>query len=171
MIKHKKEILKELSKEQLIYLIEQMNHSLFLISCVCVDESKWHIESDEAVDKIRNCIYDMPSLHDAEKLKNFIDMKIGKKSIKEYREFLELDSDEEDVYYVDPEEDTVLYKIKEFRKCMTDEKEHELTGIYSSELAHRIDREIMEAKNELIDDLLHYFDSYFEDFIYEECEE
>jgi hypothetical protein len=38
--KHDKETLSQLSKEQLIYLIEQLNHSQFLISETCVDESK-----------------------------------------------------------------------------------------------------------------------------------
>ena len=35
-----KEILNELSKDQLIYLIEQYYHSQFLISEVCVEEYK-----------------------------------------------------------------------------------------------------------------------------------
>ena len=40
MCKHDKETLSQLSKEQLIYLIEQLNYSQFLISETCVDESK-----------------------------------------------------------------------------------------------------------------------------------
>ena len=40
MCKHDKETLSQLSKEQLIYLIEQLNNSQFLISETCVDESK-----------------------------------------------------------------------------------------------------------------------------------
>ena len=65
----------ELSKEQLIYLIERLIYSQNLISEVCVEESKLHIESDEAVDKIHECIYDMPSLYNATDLKAFIDLK------------------------------------------------------------------------------------------------
>ena len=72
MINHDKQVLSELSKEQLIYLIEQLTHSQDLISIVCVEESKWHIDSDKAVDKIRDYIYDMPSLYDADKLKAYI---------------------------------------------------------------------------------------------------
>ena len=49
MTKHNKQVLSELSKEQLIYLIEQLVHSQFLISEVCVDESKWHINTDKAI--------------------------------------------------------------------------------------------------------------------------
>lgn len=91
MTKHDKRTLNELSKEQLIYLIEQMNSSLFLISEVCVDESKWHIDSDKAVDKIRGYIYHMPSLYDATETKAYIDMKMEKISVEEYRKIIGLD--------------------------------------------------------------------------------
>lgn len=91
MINHDKQVLSELSKEQLIYLIEQLTHSQDLISIVCVEESKWHIDSDKAVDKIRDYIYDMPSLYDADKLKAYIDMKMEKISVKEYRRIIGLD--------------------------------------------------------------------------------
>lgn len=91
MTKHEKQVLSELSKEQLIYLIEQMNHSRFLISCVLVDESKQHIDSDKAIDKIRGYMYDMPSLYDANELKAYIDMKMEKISAKEYRKIIGLD--------------------------------------------------------------------------------
>ena len=77
MTKHNKQVLSELSKEQLIYLIEQLVHSQFLISEACVDESKWHINSDKAINKIREYIYDMPSLYDVTELKAYINMKIG----------------------------------------------------------------------------------------------
>ena len=77
MTKHNKQVLSELSKEQLIYLIEQLVHSQFLISEVCVDESKWHINSDKAINKIREYIYDMPSLYDVTELKAYINMKMG----------------------------------------------------------------------------------------------
>ncbi len=91
MTKKDKEVLKELSKDQLIYLIEQLNHSLFLISETCVSESKCHIGSDKAIDKIRGYIYDMPSLYDATELKAFIDMKMEKISVEEYRKIIGLD--------------------------------------------------------------------------------
>lgn len=91
MTKNEKKVLNELSKEQLIYLIEQLNHSQFLISETCVDESKWHIESSKAVDKIRRYIYDMPSLYDATELKAYIDMKMEKISVEEYRKIIGLD--------------------------------------------------------------------------------
>lgn len=90
MTKHDKEILSQLSKEQLIYLIEQLNNSQFLISEICVDESKCHIDSDKAVDKIRGYIYDMPSMYDAEELKAYIDMKMNKISVEDYKKIIGL---------------------------------------------------------------------------------
>lgn len=86
-----KEILKELSKDQLIYLIEQYYHSQFLISETCVDESKQHISSERAVEKIRNRIYDMPGTYDVDTFKAQIDVKIGKITVDEYRKILGLD--------------------------------------------------------------------------------
>ena len=91
MTKHDKETLKKLSKEQLIYLIERLNHSLALIGTVCVDESKRHIDSDKAIDEIRNYIYDMPSMYNATELKAYIDMKMKKISIQEFRKILGLE--------------------------------------------------------------------------------
>ena len=89
--KHQKQILNELSKEQLIYLIEQQDRSLRLIGEVCVDESKLHIDSKNAISKIRNYIYQMPSLYDATEIKAHIDVSIGKISIQEYRKIIGLD--------------------------------------------------------------------------------
>ena len=88
MTEWKKELLSTLSTEQLIYLIEQMDRSLCLISIVCVDESKGHIESEAAVRKIRDYIYDMPSAYNETDLKAHIDMKMGKITPKEYRKIL-----------------------------------------------------------------------------------
>lgn len=90
MTKHDKETLSQLSKEQLIYLIEQLNHSQLLISETCVDESKQHIDSNKAVDKIRSYIYNMPSMYDAEELKAYIDMKMNKISVEDYKKIIGL---------------------------------------------------------------------------------
>ena len=86
-----KEILNELSKDQLIYLIEQFYHSQFLISETCVDESKCHISSENAVQKIRSYLYDMPSIYNVEHFKAQIDLKMGKITVEEYRKILGLD--------------------------------------------------------------------------------
>ena len=86
-----KEALNELSKDQLIYLIEQYYHSQFLIGEVCVDESKRHISSEQAIQEIRNYLYDMPSTYNVDNVKGQIDMGIGKITVDEYRKILGLD--------------------------------------------------------------------------------
>ena len=86
-----KEILNELSKDQLIYLIEQYYHSQFLISEICVEESKQHISSEKAVEEIRSYLYDMPNTYNVDNFKAQIDMKMGKITVDEYRKILELD--------------------------------------------------------------------------------
>ena len=86
-----KEILNELSKDQLIYLIEQFYHSQFLISETCVEESKQHISSEKAVQKICNYLYDMPSTYNVDNFKAQIDMGMGKITVEEYRKILGLD--------------------------------------------------------------------------------
>lgn len=69
MTKHDKEVLQELSKEQLVYLIEQMKSSLCKIGEACVEESKGHRTPEEAIEDIRGYIFNMPSLYDAERAK------------------------------------------------------------------------------------------------------
>ena len=83
-----KEPLMTLSKEQLIHIIDKCDHSFFLISEVCVDESKMDISSDKAVEKIRNYIYNIPSCLDEKELKAEVDYEMGKISSKEYREII-----------------------------------------------------------------------------------
>lgn len=91
MIKSQKEQLHQLSKEQLVYLIEQLNHSQFLIGEACVDESKRHIDSCDAMDKIRKYLYYVPSMWRTEDLKAYLDMKMGKISEYEYRKIIGLE--------------------------------------------------------------------------------
>ena len=91
MTNHLNDILNELSKDQLIYLIEQFYHSQFLISETCVDESKQHILSENTVQKIRSYLYDMPSIYNVEHFKAQIDLKMGKITVDEYRKILGLD--------------------------------------------------------------------------------
>ena len=86
-----KETLNELSKEQLIYLIEQYYHSQFLIGEVCVEESKQHISSEMAIEKIRKYLYDMPSTYNMDNFKAQIDIGMGKITVDEYRKILGLD--------------------------------------------------------------------------------
>ena len=74
MTKHDKEVLGELSKEQLVYLIEQMKCSLCKIGEACVEESKGHRPPEKAIEDIRGYIFDIPSLIDAMRAKETIDL-------------------------------------------------------------------------------------------------
>ena len=86
-----KETLNELSKDQLIYLIEQYDYSQFLIGEVCVEESKQQISSERAIKKIRNLLYDMLNTYNVDNFKAHINLKMGKITVDEYRKILELD--------------------------------------------------------------------------------
>lgn len=68
-----KENLQQLSKEQLIFLIENLVRSQTLIDEVCIEESKLHIDSDKAVSEIRNHLYHIPNMHSLTALKAYID--------------------------------------------------------------------------------------------------
>lgn len=91
MTEHRKELLTTLSKEQLIYIINRMDHSFFMISETCVDESKRHISSANAVAQIRNYIYDMPSTYNEKDFKAHIDFEMGNITLQEFRRILGLD--------------------------------------------------------------------------------
>lgn len=79
MTKHDKEVLQELSKKQLIYLIEQMKSSLCKIGEACVEESKGHRPHEQAIEDIRGYIFNMPSLVNAERAKIEIDLMMENK--------------------------------------------------------------------------------------------
>ena len=68
-----KEVYKDLTKEQLIYLVEQFKHSMFFIGETCIDESKNEIDSHVAVARIRK------------NLAKWIDYKRGMISVEDYR--------------------------------------------------------------------------------------
>lgn len=91
MIEEIKEVLNALAKDQLIYLIEQYYHSEFLIGETCVEESKQHISSEQAVQNIRKYLYDMPVKYNVDDTKALIDLNMGKISVEEYRKILGLD--------------------------------------------------------------------------------
>ena len=78
------------SKEQLIFLIDKYWSSMCYICEVCVNESKMHIFSEKAVNKIREELrsLDFPFSSDSERLSAFIDYKMGKIDISEYRKIL-----------------------------------------------------------------------------------
>lgn len=78
------------SKEQLIFLIDKYWSSMCYIGEVCVDESKMHISSERAINKIREELrsLDFPFSSDSERLSAFIDYKMGKIKMTEYRKRL-----------------------------------------------------------------------------------
>ena len=83
-----KKILNALTKEQLIFLINQYQHISFIISEICVDESKRHISSEQAIEKIRkelrNCNF--PSCVSIERFISYLDYKMDKITLGEYKE-------------------------------------------------------------------------------------
>ena len=91
MVDFKKQILLQLSQEQLVYLIDKLEHSLAIIGEICVEESKQHIDSSDAIDEIRENIYLLPSLYNLAEAKAYIDMKMGKITPIEYRKLIGLD--------------------------------------------------------------------------------
>lgn len=88
MTQHTKEFLNTLSKEQLIHLIDKMQHSLFLIGETCVDVSKGHIDSDNAIQDIRNYIYHFPAMSNTKNFIATIDLDMGKITKEEYRKIM-----------------------------------------------------------------------------------
>lgn len=83
-----KKILDALTKEQLIFLINQYQHMEFLISEICVNESKQHISSEQEVEEIRkelrNCNF--PFCTFTEEFISLLDYKMGKITLGEYKE-------------------------------------------------------------------------------------
>lgn len=83
-----KKILNALTKEQLIFLINQYQHMEFIISEICVNESKQHIPSEQAIEKImkelHNCNF--PFYSSTEEFISLLDYKMGKITLGEYKE-------------------------------------------------------------------------------------
>ena len=80
-----KEVYKDLTKEQLIYLVEQFEHSMFFIGETCIDESKNEIDPHVAVIRIRKNIFFPPFASGSKNLAKWIDYKRGMISAEDYR--------------------------------------------------------------------------------------
>lgn len=94
-----KKNLETLSKEQLIYIIDKFDHLYCTVSEICVSESKLHIESKEAVSKIRKQCYDIQFDVDIadENIGDYINMKLEKITPEELRKIvLGIDKDKSD---------------------------------------------------------------------------
>lgn len=81
--------LEKLSKEQLMIIINAWRKQLNCISETCVEESKCHIEPEEAVQKIRDYLWkaDRYDILD-DNLGAYIDMQQGNIAPKEYRKIV-----------------------------------------------------------------------------------
>lgn len=91
-----KENLEKLDKDQLLYIIDKFDHLYCTVSEICVSESKLHIQSKEAVSKIRKQCYDIQFDVDIadENIGNYINMKLGKVTPGELRKIvLGIDND------------------------------------------------------------------------------
>jgi len=90
MTKIKKNICEQLDKEQLIWLIGEWMKTESLITEILVDVSKWRINPEDAIDKIRATLIgskaaNFPSSYKIEDLKTELDFFMGKISKKECR--------------------------------------------------------------------------------------
>lgn len=87
---YEKENLEKLSKEQLIYVIEQYEHLCSMISYTLIRESRWEFDQRDAIKQIREYMNDTiskTSLGDKH-LCNYINMKQGKITIEQYRDII-----------------------------------------------------------------------------------
>ena len=87
-------ILNALMKEQRIFLISQYQHMTFIILRICVDESKQHIPSEQAVEQIREELrnWDFSSFCTSiEEFISLLDYKMGKITLDEYKERVGID--------------------------------------------------------------------------------
>lgn len=93
------------SKEQLIFMIGKYWNSMCNISEICVDESKIHISPEKAVNKIREELRlpDLPFSSNSERFLAFIDYKMGKNNMSEYRKDLKIKGDD-NMPYVNQEQ-------------------------------------------------------------------
>ena len=89
MLDCEKQVIKSLSNEQLIYIIEQLLHHQESIRAICSEVSKKHMCSDEAVFHIRARLYAIPTINSMtinnKTLPAYIDMQLGKITPKEFR--------------------------------------------------------------------------------------
>ena len=83
-----REAYKNLSKDQLLYLISQYEDSMFFIDEACVDESKQEIDSRTAIKYIRESIFTVPRFYDNKNLVAWIDKERGAISQEQYDKIL-----------------------------------------------------------------------------------
>lgn len=91
-----KKNLETLSKEQIIYIIDQLNSFYFGVGEICLHVSKWGMESEEAISDIRELCNDIQydTKFRDKHFGDYINMKLGKITPAEYRKIvLEIDKE------------------------------------------------------------------------------
>lgn len=83
-----------LSKEQLIFLLQRYKYGMFMIGEICVNASEQEISSEDALEEIRDYIFDVPNMSTTEELSTWVDYMRGKISSKEYRKIILGEEDE-----------------------------------------------------------------------------
>lgn len=83
-----REAYKNLSKDQLLYIISQYEDNLFCIGEICVSESKREIDSRTAIKYIRDNIFTVPKFYDNKNLVAWIDKERGVISQEQYDKIL-----------------------------------------------------------------------------------
>lgn len=88
MLDCERQVMKSLSNEQLIYIIEHLLRIEERISIYCSEVTKEHMCSDEAVFHIRARLYEIPTINSMtinnKTLLAYIDMQLGKITDEEF---------------------------------------------------------------------------------------
>lgn len=83
-----REAYKNLSKDQLLYLISRYEDSMFCIGEACLDESKGEINPRTAIKHIKDNIFTVPKFYDNKNLIAWIDKERGVISQEQYDKIL-----------------------------------------------------------------------------------
>lgn len=88
-----KENLESCNKEQLIWIVEHLSTALGEIGMICWHTDKFDYTTEEAINKIRDELKnsDLSFSIDTNRLSAFVDFKMGKITVSEYRKRLGLD--------------------------------------------------------------------------------
>ena len=89
--------LNKCNKKQLMFIIDKLYQSLGSICEECIEESKWHTNSQNAVEKIRKHLNVLSDFQwHSDYFVDFIKCKMGEISVKEYRKIMGLEEEEEE---------------------------------------------------------------------------
>lgn len=86
------ETLEKLDKEQLIWLVKHLQRTQSYITETCVEESKCHLDPNEAIWRIREHLWNgnlsSCASCNVEEIKNYFDFEMGKISQNDYRKLM-----------------------------------------------------------------------------------